>query len=737
MASSPERTPHYLPRLPACHSCSQKKIKCDSGRPSCAHCIRNGSQCSNYDSISDRLVPRALIQELENSQRRIHGRQHQSVGTGASDDAPVLTPATIRNDAPTTQSIASSSTVMNGGGLSFLSLLFSDADWRKSNADLPRELAKTAEPPEITIQPCSLPSRQMTEHLFGEYLGWSHVMNAFLLRREVWELHSRVFSAIEEGQSAAPEDLFRTFVICAIGSVMPFCNGKHSQHPEGYYHAALRHLDSRFLARGLRSVEDLLLICRFGIYHNIGTSIWDLIRLAGRLCIELEIHAHDGGPLHTPIERQHRRRIFWYFYLIDRYSSTTLDRPFTIDDCDIHINLPAEADDDEIESWEGSSSSQLLDSPPGPREPGRLTETSIFLMSVRLRRVSSHIHTEFCRLREVYQAPSQLHLGIGHIHVVVNQLLDELAVWRREAPVIQSPTCLYHSQQWYDLLYAREKLYLVRRAVDLVPKKGGALPRHFLMLLLHGALEVIEKYSALFWTTSLITHTRSYFHMMFTAGLSVIFCVLYCPGLSQGDLQEAARGLRSCERTLASMARRLHDALAYVTVFSALHRDVSGKIGRALGDGSSVRPAASAPSMARPDAEVPFTTSSQAASHHHHPSAPEIPGMAHLTYDRVAEREYAPPVLNTFGSYGRESYSQPLPQPVDDVGAVIPPTPGFATDISPVASQNELYTGGDLLQRTFTDDVSLWNMDTVLWEYVYGDSQTALFTASNNPPVGF
>lgn len=88
----------------------------------------------------------------------------------------------------------------------------------------------------------------------------------------MWELHSRVFSSSEIDHAERADDLFRAFMICAIGSVMPYRNGKHSQHPEGYYLAALRYLDSRFLARGIRSVEDLLLICRFGIYHNIGKT---------------------------------------------------------------------------------------------------------------------------------------------------------------------------------------------------------------------------------------------------------------------------------------------------------------------------------------------------------------------------------------------------------------------------------------------------------------------------------
>lgn len=59
-------------------------------------------------------------------------------------------------------------------------------------------------------------------------------------------------------------------MILAIGSVLPFLNGTHDQHPEGYYLAALQRMDSDFLTRGLASIQNLLLICRFGIYHRIG-----------------------------------------------------------------------------------------------------------------------------------------------------------------------------------------------------------------------------------------------------------------------------------------------------------------------------------------------------------------------------------------------------------------------------------------------------------------------------------
>lgn len=96
------------------------------------------------------------------------------------------------------------------------------------------------------------------------------MLSPFLLRREIWELHSRVYADRSYGKAADAVDLFRVFMIYAISSVMPYRKGLHHQHPEGYYMSALRYLDSRFLARGLRSLEDLLLICRYGIYENIG-----------------------------------------------------------------------------------------------------------------------------------------------------------------------------------------------------------------------------------------------------------------------------------------------------------------------------------------------------------------------------------------------------------------------------------------------------------------------------------
>lgn len=105
-------------------------------------------------------------------------------------------------------------------------------------------------------------------------LNGSHVQNPFLLRRDVWRLYYSVFSGNRLERSPAQisdHNMFRTFMILAIGSIRMYRSGTHRNHPYGYYLTALKHLDANLFSRGIESIQDLLLVGRFGIYHHIGT----------------------------------------------------------------------------------------------------------------------------------------------------------------------------------------------------------------------------------------------------------------------------------------------------------------------------------------------------------------------------------------------------------------------------------------------------------------------------------
>ncbi|RGP79808.1 hypothetical protein FLONG3_2122 [Fusarium longipes] len=635
-----------------------------------------------------------MIDELEKKEQALSQRL-QELEAMAHDPSTVDTVSP--DDRHTVKSIAASSpATRQGASISFISHLFADASWRKSHADLLRTLGDgPGMAGEASIAPCPLPSAAETQMLFDKYLSWAHIQNPFLLRRSIWALHDRLFNNQNASAPVTSHELFRAFMICAIGSVLPYRNRLHDRHPGAYYNAALQYLGTEFLTRGLDSIQDLLLICRFGIYHPIGTSIWDVVRICGRLCIELGLHNDPDVPGDL-LQTQLRRRIFWQFYLKDRYSSTTLDRPFLIEDNDIRTKFPVEASDEELEA--ANSQVQSLDSFKFNREPNVQNEMTVFFVSVRLRQISSRIQTEFFKLRRKITGSPSKHLHAGHIHVVMNKLLKDLQDWRNSTPFIQEPSCLYETQEWYDLLIARERLSVLRRAIDLVPKVNGSPPQEILIVFLRSALDTIEKYHNL-WCQKrgMLTHTRSYFHMLFTAGLSVMYCTSVSKKIAVEDLRASYEGLLRCQDLLTSVARQLPDAINYVSVFEALLRDVSQRLW------PNVR-----------DAPMNLDTS-------------------------VA----APASSNNIGNFNDSGYSQnivagPLPAGIEDM-------PDFATNrqffdqglqsqqiLDPVTqftapmqtTDNDItpdYQDGTGINWALMNYDSLWNMESALGHYVYGD----------------
>lgn len=105
-------------------------------------------------------------------------------------------------------------------------------------------------------------------------LNHSHVQNPFLLRRDVKALYHSVFSSPgrtnEDETRQSKHDHFRTFMILAIGSVVLYRNNKHRHHPYGYFLSAMKNISPDILSRGVNSIQDLLLVSRFAIYHHIG-----------------------------------------------------------------------------------------------------------------------------------------------------------------------------------------------------------------------------------------------------------------------------------------------------------------------------------------------------------------------------------------------------------------------------------------------------------------------------------
>lgn len=274
--------------------------------------------------------------------------------------------------------------------------------------------------------------------------------------------------------------------------------------------------------------------------------------------------------------------------MIDRYSSITLDRPAAVADDAIEVGLPVNANDDEIDAADSSGSFVDLSSfyqtaSTTQSAPAANTETSVFLLCLRLRKITSKIQKKFQRKDEsanVATSPISMAsiTASGKIYADLDELLSELEQWRHSAPLFTSPRSLYETQEWFDLLLIREKLLLIRNAVDLVPKrKNNIPPRDLISICLEYAFETIMKFSAMFEQKK-ITYTRSYFQMVFTAGLSVMYCVSVVTDHGSDTIMHAAEAMEQGEKTLKEMGKDLPDALHYVAVYEALRVNVLGKL---------------------------------------------------------------------------------------------------------------------------------------------------------------
>ncbi|KAI9930278.1 hypothetical protein MW887_012091 [Aspergillus wentii] len=259
--------------------------------------------------------------------------------------------------------------------------------------------------------------------------------------------------------------------------------------------------------------------------------------------------------------------------VFDSYS-ITLDRPAAIADDEIHVDFPVDADDGEIEAAGASGVFPDLDSFANTKAQmgsNRTTETSVFLLCLRLRKITSKTHLKFQQLSKTQGSSSMTDsfMASGTIYAIVDELLCDLDAWRESAPQYQTPKCLYEMQEWYDLLLMRERLLLVRKAIDIVPRIRNIPPQDLLSICLQCAIGAILIFSSLYEQKK-ITYTRSYFQLLFTSGLSVMFCVSAITEHDEETVRQAAEAVRQGEKALKTMGKELSDAVHYVAVYEAL-----------------------------------------------------------------------------------------------------------------------------------------------------------------------
>ncbi|EWZ43540.1 hypothetical protein FOZG_04633 [Fusarium oxysporum Fo47] len=345
---------------------------------------------------------------------------------------------------------------------------------------------------------------QAIDHYFKEF----HVAHP-LLKREVlqscleqapdWTTQERINLTAEQRH-----DIFQLYMAIAIGSIRLFRDKTFDQHPFGFFSAALEMnppAESRYNTLG--NIENLILIARFGVYYNIGCSLWELSRLCMRSCIELDLHRRRPKLCGTDTSLlQQCQKVFWEAYLLDRFSSRTLGRPFAVADRLISTDIP--------------------NSIPSPHEE----DISVFQWLIGIGRLSSQIHSAMEERRpnsaSFSVGPSATSTpDLGEVLCQLRGFHHDLGSWHESAPFFDNPSCLFETREFFELTYQEERLRLIRATIEVLGSKTMLPPDVLLEPCLQAARAIICSFAAL-RGLNMITFSRAYMHLIFTAALVIV-----------------------------------------------------------------------------------------------------------------------------------------------------------------------------------------------------------------------
>ncbi|KAI1867783.1 uncharacterized protein JN550_006924 [Neoarthrinium moseri] len=102
-------------------------------------------------------------------------------------------------------------------------------------------------------------------------------------------------------------------------------------------------LPSVIFTSSVSAVQALLLAALHLNNTNHRDSSWTLTGTAVRIAIAIGLHREAKAPLHTPLARELRKRVWWTLYQFELMQAASLDRPSAIDDAACSAGTPRQA----------------------------------------------------------------------------------------------------------------------------------------------------------------------------------------------------------------------------------------------------------------------------------------------------------------------------------------------------------------------------------------------------------
>ncbi|KAI6421326.1 hypothetical protein MCOR21_009333 [Pyricularia oryzae] len=369
----------------ACERCWKRKQRCDRRRPVCQQCRLVSAPCyeRRHGVTVDLSDPASQFSYIEGLKQRIRNLEHSTAQSptpqryeqaSTAPKGPV--PGSGLEPGPTAHQTASRASIQaEMGSLSLAAMAEFSGEQHPAHLQARPFLSfqtlfrAAAGSGAGNLSRSDSPNPALTGPLGDFYLGLLRCgvqMDAFDTRRHFeryldvallcFPLTGRAhlddeFAVVSQSQTAgtagqllysSPAKVLRVYVAVATGILLtPDC-----RHMESFATtlalAAHQHLPRVAVSAGeLETVQCLMMLTIFSLFSSSGGSTWHLLGLALSRCLSAGMHhVRVSDPLSDDDEKRGCSRCFWCLYALDTLISTSLDRPFLIQDEDITTPQP-------------------------------------------------------------------------------------------------------------------------------------------------------------------------------------------------------------------------------------------------------------------------------------------------------------------------------------------------------------------------------------------------------------
>ncbi|RAO67306.1 uncharacterized protein BHQ10_003318 [Talaromyces amestolkiae] len=314
------------------------------------------------------------------------------------------------------------------------------------------------------------------------------------------------------------------------------------------------------LPNTLLRAQGFLLLGFYALHMPSGADIMALSSWTIRFCVMSQMHLAETEP--DPINGdalihiQHRRRVFWCAYAMDRAVCSSFHIPCSIPDNQITVPLFDKIDDDQLLASPGDMLTHLVDR----NGPASISAALHIIVS---RQLESQIQETV--LSKDFNPQSE------ELFRWRSEILGKLKEWNTQSATTSEPSQKgYVSIQWLQMIYYYNIVMLFRPTKTIVQGVAGDLTVQACCqaLLLFRKFQMAREIAQP-WL-GLLTQ--------FQLGVCLLYCFFATP-LPQWKQSykssTVSNAIRACSSTLAILAERWDEAECLRDVFEILAREIS------------------------------------------------------------------------------------------------------------------------------------------------------------------